>query len=333
MFYFNNKRMESYLKGYERMPRTDKPLITITGILGKQGSSAAHTLLQSGHYRVRGITRRVDSTEALNLTKQGVELVSLPLDLGFEKYFVEAFRGSAGVFLMTPSIAPPLTHELELGKQLADAAVEAGVQHIIFSGLEDVNKITEGKKFAPHFTDKAKIEQYIRTLPVTSSFIYMAFFYTNLLEFYTPVIKGDTLVFPIYLPKDFRAPFVDPLTATGPAILEIFSNPRQYAGKSLPVIGDIISPQEMVDTFVRVTGKKAIYSSAFTRENFLHHFPEFSSNELLVREILGMAEYAVEYDYFSKDRDVQWSRQTNPDSLSWEQFLRTTGWKGQKLSY
>jgi uncharacterized protein YbjT (DUF2867 family) len=325
--------MVSNLRGHEPMKQKDKPLITITGVLGKQGYSAARTLLQSGLYRVRGITRRIDSPEALSLAEQGAELISIPLDLGYKKDFVEAFRGSYGIFMMTPSIVPPQTHEFELGKQLADAAVEAGVQHLIFSSLENVAQITEGKKFAPHFTDKAQIEQYIRTLPVTSSFIYMAFFYTNLMEFYTPHLKGDILVFPIYLPKDFRAPFVDPLTATGPAILEIFSNQGQYAGKSLPVIGDMISPQEMVNTFVRVTGKKAVYNSAFTRENLLHYFPGFSSNELLVREILGMAEYAVEYGYFSKGRDLLWSRQTNLNSLSWEQFLRISGWQGQKLSY
>ena len=315
------------------MKQNEKPLITIVGVLGKQGLSTARTLLQSGQYRVRGITRRIDSPEALRFIEQGAELVSLPLDLGYKKDFVEAFRGSVGIFLMTPGIAPPQTHEMELGKQLADAAVEAGVQHIVFSSLENVDKITEGKKFAPHFTDKAKIEEYIRTLPVTSSFIYMALFYTNLIEFYPPHIDGDTLVFPIYLPKDFRAPFVDPLTATGPAVLEIFSNPSQYASKSLPVIGDIISPQEMVDTFTKVTGKKAVYRSAFSRENFLYHFPEFSSNEGLVREILGMVEYAVEDGYFGKERDLLWSRKTNPGTLNWEQFLRTTGWQGQKLSY
>ena len=311
----------------------DKPLITIVGVLGKQGGSAARTLLQSGRYRVRGITRRVDSPEALRLAEQGAELVSLPLDLGYEKDFEEAFRGSESIFMMTPGIIPPQTHEMALGKQLADAAVKAGVQHIIFSSLENVDSITAGKKFAPHFTDKARIEGYIRTLPVTSSFIYMAFFYTNLMEFYPPQRDGDTLVFPIYLPKDFRAPFVDPLTATGPAVLEILSNPWQYAGKVLPVIGDSISPQEMVDTFARVTGKKVVYRSAYTKEDFLHHFPAFGSNEMLVREILGMAEYAVEYGYFGKDRDLLWSRQTNPNSVSWEQFLRTTGWEGEKRSY
>ncbi|MFP3597911.1 NmrA family NAD(P)-binding protein [Chryseobacterium sp. SIMBA_029] len=61
-------------------------------------------------------------------------------------------------------------HEMELGKELADAAVEAGIQQIVFSSLENVDKITRGKKFAPHFTDKAKVEEYIRTLPVKSSF-------------------------------------------------------------------------------------------------------------------------------------------------------------------
>jgi uncharacterized protein YbjT (DUF2867 family) len=271
-----------------------------------------------GHY----LTRRIDSPEALSLAQQGAELVSLPLAPGYQKGFQQAFLGSHGVFLVTPNIIPPATHELELGKQLADAAMEAGVRHVIFSSLENVDKITQGKKFAPHFTDKAAIEQYIRTLPVTSSFIYMAFFYTNLFEFYPPAIEGDTLVFPIYLPQDFRAPFVDPLTATGPAVLEMFSHPHRYAGISLPVIGDMISPREMVDTFTRVTGKKAVYSSAFTREGLLHHFPEFGSNEALVREILGMVEYVVEYGYYQTDRDLLWSRRINPDSLSWEQFLR-----------
>lgn len=161
------------------MKPKNKPLITVVGALGKQGISVARSLLKSGSYRVRGITRRENSPNALGLKELGAEIVKIPLNLGYKKDFVDAFLGSYGVFMMTPTITPPQTHELELGKQLADAAIDAGVNHIIFSSLENVDKITEGKKFAPHFTDKAKIEEYIRTLPVTSSFIYMAFFYTN----------------------------------------------------------------------------------------------------------------------------------------------------------
>ena len=315
------------------MSQNSKPLITVVGALSKQGRSTVHTLLQSGRYRVRALTRRVDAPEAQSMSRLGAELVAVPLELGHKKDLVNAFRGSHGAFLMTPPIAPPARHETELGKLQADAAVEAGAQHIVFTSLENVDKITGGKKFAPHFTDKAKVEEYIRTLPVAGSFIYLAFFYTNLVEYYTPRMDGDTLVFPIYLPKDFRAPFVDPLTATGPAVLEIFANPDKYAGLSLPVIGDIISPGEMVETFERVTGKKAAYSSAFTREELLHHFPAFGANDELVREIEGMAHYAVEHGYFRNDRDLLWSRRINPSTTSWEQFLRTTGWQGQGRSF
>jgi len=239
------------------MANENTPLITIVGATSKQGRSATHTLLESGRYRVRALTRNVDSPQSKSLERQGAELLAVPLELGRKKELVAAFAGSQGVFLMTPPIAPPATHETELGKEQADAAVEAGVQHIIFSGLENVDRITGGKKWVPHFTDKARVEEYIRSLPVASSFIYLAFFYTNLIEYYSPRMDGDTLVFPIYLPADFRAPFVDPLTATGPAVLEIFDNPTLYAGKSLPVVGDIISPNEMMETFTSITGKKA----------------------------------------------------------------------------
>jgi len=315
------------------MSSDSKPLITVVGASSKQGRSVAHTLLQSGRYRVRALARRTDTPEAQSLLRQGAELVTVPLELGHAQDLVNAFRGSHGAFLMTPPITPPATHERELGQQQADAALEAGVEHVIFSALENVEQITGGRKFAPHFTDKARVEEYIRTLPLTSSFIYLAFFYTNLLEYYVPRMEGDTLVFPIYLPKDFRAPFVDPLTATGPAVLEIFDHPRRYAGQSLPVIGDVISPEEMVETFMRVTGRKAAYSSAFSREELLGYFPQFGANEDFVRELLGMVEYAVEYGYYRKDRDLLWSRRVNPGSLTWEQFLRTSGWQGQARTF
>jgi uncharacterized protein YbjT (DUF2867 family) len=309
------------------------PLITVVGALSKQGRSVAHTLLGSGRYRVRALTRRMDAPEAKTLAALGAELVAVPLELGHSEELVNAFRGSQGAFLMTPPIVPPATHETELGKQQADAAVAAGVQHVIFSGLENVDKITGGEKFAPHFTDKARVEEYIRTLPITSSFVYLAYFYTNFVEYYQPRMDGDTLVFPIYLPKDYRAPFVDPLTATGPAVLEILDHPEKYSGQSLPVVGDLITPSEMVETFTRVTGKKAAYSSAFKREELLHHFPPFLAMEGFVNESIGMVEYTVEYGFFRSDRDLLWNRRINPNGLTWEQFLRATGWQGQGRSF
>lgn len=310
-----------------------KPTVAIVGSSSKQGRSVANSLLKTGRYHVRALTRNISSPEALWLAGQGAELVAVPLAVGHKEAFITAFEGAYGAFLMTPGVAPPATYEFQIGRELADAVIQAGVQHVVFSSLENVDEITGGSKFAPHFTDKSRIEAYIRGLPIKGSFIELAFFYTNLLEYYTPRMVGDTLVFPVYLPEDFQAPFVDPLTATGPAVLEIFDHPDLCTGRTLPVIGDIISPAEMVETFTRITGQKAVYASVYKSEQLLHHFPDFAGNPELVREIIGMAEFAVEYGYFRKDRDLLWSRRINPDTLSWEQFLKTTGWNGQRKAF
>ena len=113
----------------------------------------------------------------------------------------------------------------------------------------------------------------------------------------------------------------------------MFNNPGKYAGQTLPVIGDMLTPNEMVETFTRVTGKKARYASTFKREEFLHYFPFFAGMGQFVEESEGMVQYTVEYGFFRSNRDLQWSRQINPNSLTWEQFLRKTGWQGDRRSF
>jgi NmrA-like family protein len=198
---------------------TSKPLITVVGASSKQGRSVAEALLDSGRYRVRALTRRRDSQPAQILAQKGAEVVVAPLEAGKQAELTAAMRGSAGAFLMTPPIVkvPPAELEFTLGKELADAAIAAGVEHVVFSGLENVEARTAGTKWAPHFTDKAKVADYIRSLPIRSSFVYLAFFYTNFLEYYVPQRGKDDITFAIYLPPHVSMPFCDPLTAAGPA--------------------------------------------------------------------------------------------------------------------
>jgi NmrA-like family len=146
-----------------------KPLVAVYGATSKQGRSVAVTLLASGRFRVRAITRNRDSTEARSLASLGAEIATVPSGLGHREELVTAFNGVDSVYLMTPQIDPQDDVEFALGKQLADAAVEAGVGHIIFSTLENVEKITGGKKHVPHFTSKALVADYIRSLPVSHS--------------------------------------------------------------------------------------------------------------------------------------------------------------------
>lgn len=312
-----------------------KPLITVVGASSKQGRSVASTLLASGRYRVRALGRNADSAPMRWLAEHGAEIATVPLELHHRAEFASAFRGSHGAYLMTPPTKPaPGRPEFALGRELANAAHVAGVHHIVWSGLENVDVRTGGTKWAPHFTEKALVEEYIRALPLRSSFIYLAFYYSNLLEYYVPRRNRDhSLTMAIYLPPHVPMPFVDPLTATGPAVLEVFDHPEKYTDKALPVIGEILTASQIVDTFVRVSGQSARYASAYTREELLRHFPQFGADESLVRELVGMTEYAVEYGYFAPDRDLEWSRKVDPAALTWRQFLERSRWQGNLMSF
>ena len=95
----------------------------------------------------------------------------------------------------------------------------------------------------------------------------------------------------------------------------------------------LVSPREMVRVFQDVTGLQAEYRDAFTYDGLARNFPELVADDLHAQEILGMVNYAVEYGYFRQDRDLEWSRSIDPEALTWEQFLRATGWRGEARSY
>ncbi|RWX81339.1 hypothetical protein EPK99_03225 [Neorhizobium lilium] len=113
------------------MMQNDKPLIAIVGATRKQGRSVATTLLQSQRFRVRALTRNDRSPAARALQDLGAEIVRVTLEIGRTKELVVAFEGATGAFLMTPPVAPPDRSKAPLGRQLADAAVVAGVRHIV----------------------------------------------------------------------------------------------------------------------------------------------------------------------------------------------------------
>jgi hypothetical protein len=56
----------------------------------------------------------------------------------------EAFRGCWGLYFNTTS-EDPTVDEITAGKNIVDAAVEAGVQHVVYSGAAAVKELTKGE--------------------------------------------------------------------------------------------------------------------------------------------------------------------------------------------
>lgn len=55
-------------------------ILTVVGATGAQGGSVVASALKSGDYKVRGITRNVESAAAKALIAQGVEMVAADAD-------------------------------------------------------------------------------------------------------------------------------------------------------------------------------------------------------------------------------------------------------------
>src|SRR5688572_28663340 len=95
----------------------------------------------------------------------------------------EAIKGTHTLFLVTlPDFVTgsPKGTEYEHGKNVADAAKEAGVQHLLFSSLINVTEASKGKlPHVAHFDRKAEIEQYIRSQNVPATFIQPGYYMTN----------------------------------------------------------------------------------------------------------------------------------------------------------
>lgn len=66
------------------------PILTIIGATGAQGSSVVNSALQDGIYKVRAITRNVNSEKAKALAARGVELATA--DVNSEQSLTKAFE-------------------------------------------------------------------------------------------------------------------------------------------------------------------------------------------------------------------------------------------------
>lgn len=126
-------------------------LVTVFGATGAQGSSVLRSLAlnTSKPFTLRGITRNPASEPAQKLTSSGVEVVRAD---GWDKAsLVAAFEGSWAVFANTNSDDPIFENpketrtELDLGKTIVDAAVQAGVEVFVYSGMASAKESSGGK--------------------------------------------------------------------------------------------------------------------------------------------------------------------------------------------
>lgn len=296
----------------------DKKLILVFGATGAQGGSVVDFLLKDGKYKVRGVTRNVNSEKAKALAAKGVEVVTGDVGDSDPTNLKKAFKDVYGVFAVTNFWDPSsMGKEVEQGTRLADLAKEAGVKHYVWSTLPNVQKISNGKYHVPHFTDKAVVDEHIEKIGLNYTFVAAAFYYQNFASFFPPR-KADDGSFVFTLPlKPERLHAAYDVTDTGGIVVEVFNNPEKYAKKWIPMAGNNEIPSDYFKAMEEVTGKKVVFNAITTEQFAAFGFPG-------AEEMAQMFGYFNEYNYFGPHNPSD-TKKVFPGIKSFKEYLKSSG--------
>jgi uncharacterized protein YbjT (DUF2867 family) len=255
-----------------------RKLIAVIGATGQQGGAVVRALQAQGQFRVRALTRNPGKQREL-----ADEVVEADLDR--PETLQAAFEGAHGVFLVT-NFWEEGTDELKQATTAVRAAKDAGVKHFVWSTLPDVETISGGKLHVPHFTGKARIDRVVNEAAFANhTFVIAPFYYHNLVGLLAPQEQADgTLGWALPFDPTVRGIHMGDIRELGNIVAGAFAHPDEAGnGEYLPLVGDFMSFNEIVDTLNR-QGHQFSFKQV-PKEVFATSFP-------------GAAEIAATFAYF-----------------------------------
>ena len=221
-------------------------LIAVIGATGQQGGAVVRALQADSQFKVRALSRNPGKHR--DLADEVVEA-----DLDRPETLKAAFEGAHGAFLVT-NFWEQGTDEVKQATAAVRAAKDAGVQHFIWSTLPNVEAISGGKFTVPHFTGKAKIDVIVKEAGfLHHTFVIAPFFYQNLVGGLAPQKQANgSLGWALPLDPDVRCIHMGDIRELGNIVAGAFAHPDQAGnGEYLPLVGDFMSFNEIVDTLNR----------------------------------------------------------------------------------
>ncbi|HVM42808.1 MAG TPA: NmrA family NAD(P)-binding protein, partial [Gemmatimonadales bacterium] len=168
----------------------DRKIVTVLGARGAQGGGLVRAIMadEQGGFTARAVTRDIRSDRAKELRALGAEVVAADVD--DEASLVKAFTGAHAAFCVTFYWAH-MSPEKELAEAaaMARAAKRAGVQHVVWSTLEDTRKWVPlsdnrmptlmGKYKVPHFDAKGEANHFFADAGVPTTNLVTVFYWDN----------------------------------------------------------------------------------------------------------------------------------------------------------
>lgn len=222
-------------------------IILVTGATGQQGGATARHLLAKG-WQVRALTRDPNKPAAQALAVQGAEVVGG--DLEDRASLDKVLGGVYGVFSVQQFWGIGPEGEIRQGKNLADAAKAAGVQHFVYSSVGGAERQTG----IAHFESKFTIEQYIQAIGLPVTILRPVFFMENFKRFSGPQEVDGVLTLTLALRPDKTLQMIA-VDDIGALAALAFEKPQQFIGQALEIAGDELTMPQVAEVFSQVTGQ------------------------------------------------------------------------------
>src|SRR5437660_2155907 len=228
---------------------TSDRTILITGGTGHQGGAVAQALKSSG-FRLRGMTRKPDSEQAAALARHGVGVVKGDLD--DEATLRTALAGAWGVFGVQNTWEAGVEREEVQGKRLATLAREAGVEHYVYTSVGSAHRQTG----VPHFDNKWRIEEAVRSLRFPSHVILRpVFFMENLVEPFS--LQGSTLAWALGPGTKLQMIAVDDIGWFGG---RAFTDASALNRREIDLAGDVRTMPEAAEILTEALGRPIAFA-------------------------------------------------------------------------
>ena len=304
----------------------DKKIIAVVGATGSQGGGLVRAILNDpkGGFGVRAIVRDVNSLKAKELAKLGAEVV--PGDVDDVESLKKAFKGAYGAFCVTfywAHMSPD--REIANAKALATAAKAAGVQHAIWSTLEDVRKFVplsdnrmptiQGKYKCPHFDTKGESNRFFTDLGVPVTFLQTTFYWDNFIFFGLGPKKGHDGKLAITFPMGDKKVAGIAAEDIGKCAYGIFKKGREFIGKTVSIAGEFLTCAQMAAGLSKAMGREIRYNEVTPDVYRSFGFPGAD-------DMGNMFQFYRDFEKeFCSVRDLKAVRALNPELQTFEQWL------------
>ncbi|MEU8665083.1 NmrA family NAD(P)-binding protein, partial [Actinoplanes philippinensis] len=213
-----------------------------------------------------------------------------------------------GFYFMTPesNSLEEVQAEIRIGTALVDAAVEAGVPHVVFNSVFGADR----ESGVPHHDSKHWIEEHLRKSGLRATMVRPAAFMENFTTVMAPSLEQGEIVLRLPLPEDVALKMIS-IRDIGRVAAALLLDTARAPGGAVELVGDELTGPQIAAVFGERAGLPARYEALP-----LSVLPS-ELDRAMFRQFAEAAEDPA---------DLAMVRSIEPATLDLPEWIRATGW-------